>query len=190
MCGLQSRIEEQSASLTSEFPDLKKPSAARDEAAQLEHRRQNLQDEQTTVHTRIATLRNAIAMLEHKLVRAAEMRTELDERRSKTAVARTLWNALQGDNFIAFIQGEAYARLAFDGSAHLKTLTADRYSFSVEKDEFQVIDHWNADEPRPVTTLSGGESFLASLALALALAEGLSGLSSGHTKFTLESPFS
>ena len=68
-------------------------------------------------------------------------------------------------------------------------MSADRYSFSVEKDEFQVVDHWNASERRPVTTLSGGESFLASLALALALAEGLSGLSSGHTRFALESLF-
>jgi exonuclease SbcC len=72
--------------------------------------------------------------------------------------------------------GSCFLLLLANGSAHLKTLTADRYSFSVDKDEFQVIDHWNADEPRPVTTLSGGESFLASLALALALAEGLSGL--------------
>jgi exonuclease SbcC len=40
-----------------------------------------------------------------------------------------------------------------------------------------------------VTTLSGGESFLASLALALALAEGLSGLSHGRDRFALESLF-
>jgi DNA repair protein SbcC/Rad50 len=34
-----------------------------------------------------------------------------------------------------------------------------------------VLDHRNADEPRTVRSLSGGERFLASLALALALAE-------------------
>ena len=34
-----------------------------------------------------------------------------------------------------------------------------------------VIDRWNANEERPVETLSGGESFLTSLALALALAD-------------------
>jgi hypothetical protein len=32
-----------------------------------------------------------------------------------------------------------------------------------------VIDLWNAGEERPVETLSGGESFLVSLSLALAL---------------------
>ncbi len=100
-----------------------------------------------------------------------------------------LGNSLQGNEFIDFIQKEAYSRLAVDGSIHLKTLSADRYSLGVDKDEFQVVDHWNADEPRAINTLSGGESFLASMALALALAEGLSGLSSGQTKFALESLF-
>jgi len=37
--------------------------------------------------------------------------------------------------------------------------------------------------------MSGGESFPASLALALALAEGLSGLSHGRGRFALESLF-
>ena len=36
---------------------------------------------------------------------------------------------------------------------------------------FAVRDEWHAGVERPVTTLSGGESFLVSLALALALAD-------------------
>jgi exonuclease SbcC len=42
-----------------------------------------------------------------------------------------------------------------------------------------VIDHRNADERRPAKTLSGGETFQASLALALALADQLAGLAAG-----------
>ena len=43
---------------------------------------------------------------------------------------------------------------------------------------FEVIDHANADERRPVRTLSGGETFLASLSLALALADQVAVLAS------------
>jgi len=50
--------------------------------------------------------------------------------------------------------------------------------------------NWNADEVRSVRTLSGGETFLASLALGLGLAEGLPKLSLGeHDRQQLESLF-
>ena len=61
----------------------------------------------------------------------------------------------------------------------LKYLTSERYQLEVESiGNLTVIDRWNANEERPVQTLSGGESFLTSLALALALSE----LSSGRAQ--------
>ena len=54
----------------------------------------------------------------------------------------------------------------------LKYLTSERYQLKVETiGDLAVIDRWNVNEERPVETLSGGESFLTSLALALALSE-------------------
>ena len=54
----------------------------------------------------------------------------------------------------------------------LKYLTSERYQLKVETiGDLAVVDRWNANEERPVETLSGGESFLTSLALALALSE-------------------
>ena len=52
-----------------------------------------------------------------------------------------------------------------------------------------VIDQWNADELRPVATLSGGESFVASLALALALSSTITQLSADRERITLDSLF-
>ena len=51
-----------------------------------------------------------------------------------------------------------------------------------------MVDHRNADELRSVKTLSGGETFLASLALALALADNVALLSSQNAP-KLESIF-
>lgn len=173
------------------FSDLKLDAveADRDPAAQLERLSQKLQSQREDVQKKILQHEGMIKSLGIQIKRAAEMRKEIEQHRSDAAVAHELAHALRGDQFIAFLQQEAYHRLALDGSRHLKTLSSERYSFDFDKDEFVVLDHWNADDPRPVTTLSGGESFLASLALALALAEGLSGLSHGRGRFALESLF-
>jgi len=51
---------------------------------------------------------------------------------------------------------------------------SDRYSIlkSPERDlDLQIIDGYQADVIRPMSTLSGGESFLVSLALALGLSD-------------------
>jgi exonuclease SbcC len=56
----------------------------------------------------------------------------------------------------------------------LGQLSGDGYSLhSDESGNFSIVDHRNADEMRSVSTLSGGETFLVSLALALSLAETL-----------------
>ena len=48
----------------------------------------------------------------------------------------------------------------------------NRYELRVHSmKEMKVVDRWNANQERPVETLSGGESFLTSLSLALALSE-------------------
>jgi DNA repair protein SbcC/Rad50 len=188
---LNKNIEQHRDLLSSAFPKLKIEAVGleRDPAAQLEHQSQALQTQREVVQKKILQQEEEIKTLSVQIKRAADMRKEIDHHRSAAAVAHDLAQALRGDQFIAFIQQEAYHRLALDGSRHLKTLSSDRFSFDFDKDEFVVLDHWNADEPRPVTTLSGGESFLASLALALALAEGLSGLSHGRGRFALESLF-
>ena len=50
----------------------------------------------------------------------------------------------------------------------LMELSGGQYSLVLDDRTFAVRDHANADELRSVRTLSGGETFLASLSLALA----------------------
>ena len=78
---------------------------------------------------------------------------------------------LRQDRIISFLQAEALQLLAIAGSARLAELSEGRYRLVCKEEEFSVVDTWNGDEERSVRTLSGGETFLASLALALALAD-------------------
>ena len=114
--------------------------------------------------------------LELDLARVAELREQVRTLRARAAVFRQLAQELQADRLIAFLQAEALRLLAVDGARRLSALSSGRYALEYDHDEFLVLDRWNGDETRSVRTLSGGETFLASLALALALAEQVSSL--------------
>jgi exonuclease SbcC len=99
---------------------------------------------------------------------------QLDDR---SRVFKALAQELRADHLIAFLQAEALQLLAAAGSDRLSGLSEGRYRMTCRSDEFFVIDTWNGDEERSVRTLSGGETFLASLALALALSDQVRSLS-------------
>lgn len=99
-------------------------------------------------------------------------------------VARTLASHLRADRFERWLLTEALDSLVDGASRILRELSADQYDLGHDRGEFFVIDHHDAGLRRAVRTLSGGETFQASLALALALSEQLAGLS---TTASLES---
>ncbi len=78
-----------------------------------------------------------------------------------------------GDKFRKFAQGLTLEHLVWLANNQLARLHG-RYLLqrkSQEALELQVVDTWQADATRDTRTLSGGESFLVSLALALALSD-------------------
>ncbi len=110
--------------------------------------------------------------------KAAAHRAELTEVAETRAVHELLAAELGPRRFEAWLLDEALSSLVAGASQRLEELSSGRYAMAVDdKKQFEVIDHANADERRLARTLSGGETFLASLALALALAERVSELS-------------
>jgi exonuclease SbcC len=161
-----------------------------DEVSELERRRAAAQQRVTALTGAVEGQRTELAALQQSLARAAELQAARERLMDQAAVAGRLAQLLQANQLLAYIQEEALARLARDGSGHLLTLSQGRYSLVCEEQEFFVLDHWHADTRRSVRTLSGGETFLASLALALALAEGLASLcAEGRASESLESLF-
>ena len=110
-------------------------------------------------------------LIASKRVQKRALEKEVDAARRESQVYQSLAGELRADRLISFLQGEALELLAEAGSERLLFLSQERYRLVFEDDEFFVEDRQNGDERRSVRTLSGGETFLASLALALALAE-------------------
>jgi len=112
------------------------------------------------------------------IAQAEQLRATAQAHREAAAVAKMLGQHLSARGFEQWLLDEALTRLAQGASEILKELSAGQYSLALDgQRNFGVVDHRNADEQRPARTLSGGETFLASLALALSLADHLLQLS-------------
>jgi exonuclease SbcC len=95
-------------------------------------------------------------------------------------VATMLGRLLRATSFERWLCGEALDSLVAQASETLMELSGGQYQLDRDdRNELIVIDYADAGARRPVHTLSGGETFQASLALALALSHQVIGLSGG-----------
>jgi exonuclease SbcC len=111
-----------------------------------------------------------------KRSRAAALAGEMASAREAQQVAKLLADLLRFDKFPRWLASAALDTLVADASAALSDLSGGQFDLSHDRGDFVVIDHADADSRRSVRTLSGGETFQASLALALALSAQLSTL--------------
>ena len=84
-----------------------------------------------------------------------------------------LIGSAKGDKFRRFAQGLTLDHLVYLANRQLARLHG-RYQLRRKAQgelELEIVDSWQADVSRDTRTLSGGESFLVSLALALALSD-------------------
>ncbi len=94
------------------------------------------------------------------------------------SVAGELGRLLSARGFEQWLMRDVMHDLAVRATDRLLELSGGAYSLVTDGTDFAIRDHRNADEVRGARTLSGGETFLASLALALALSESVSELAS------------
>jgi exonuclease SbcC len=81
-----------------------------------------------------------------------------------------LENLFKGKKFIDFIARSRLSYMAREASKTLHDISRGRYALELNSDgEFIMRDDYNGGARRPTHTLSGGETFLTSLSLALAL---------------------
>jgi len=134
-------------------------------------------------HARAAAVALERARAEHerlaeRRVQAERLRAQRAEHEREAQVAKALAGHLRANNFERWLLAEALDLLVDGASRILRELSGGQYELVHDRGEFFVVDHHDAGLRRGVRTLSGGETFQASLSLALALSEQLSGLSS------------
>jgi len=112
--------------------------------------------------------------------KAAQLDKQIAASRQDAQVASMLGNLLRATSFERWLCSEALDSLVREASATLMELSGGQYELDRDdRNDLVVIDYEDAGARRPVHTLSGGETFQASLALALALSRQVIGLSAG-----------
>lgn len=135
-----------------------------------------LQEQQRKLSQQKGALLNQLDTDTHNRHNQASLLNEI----ARTEAEHELWQRLngligskEGDKYRKFAQGITLDHLVHLANLQLKRLH-ERYQLSRRQNgelELEVIDTWQGDICRDTKTLSGGESFLVSLSLALGLSD-------------------
>lgn len=128
-------------------------------------------------------LRDVIAGLKHKLTENAAAKERVKEKQSAIDAQKKechRWEKLHGligsadgKKYRNFAQGLTFELMVSHANRQLAKMT-DRYLLTRDKEqplELNVVDNYQAGEVRSTKNLSGGESFIVSLTLALGLSK-------------------
>ena len=148
--------------------------------AEVDARGKALESRRGELHQKVGHCQAQLEEHRRKTRELADVLESIDRARRDHDIWQSLHNLIgknNGEQFKLFAQILNLQELIDKANARLRWL-APRYSLTVAQDSeglprlsFMVRDAHFADAERPPTTLSGGETFLVSLALALALAD-------------------
>lgn len=108
--------------------------------------------------------------IETKLKEQKDLLSKKEKLDYKLSLLSDLEKLFKGKRFVEFVASHQLKYVSIEASKRLKEITHGTYGLEVDEDgRFIIRDYKNGGAARDASTLSGGETFLASLSLALAL---------------------
>lgn len=128
-------------------------------------------------------------LLGQKEQKASELKKKrlLEEKKQNNQksldLIKSLTKLLKGKALAEFISQIYLVNITERANTIAQTLLDGEFTLKYQKGEFFVLDNLNNQELRTVSTLSGGETFLISLSLSLAISEAISNQANKHIDF-------
>lgn len=124
----------------------------------------------STIKEQVVLAARQVAVIQTNHQRWLEVHQRYEEITNEQSRLDDLRKLFEAKAFVQFIAEEKMTSIARDASYHLARMTKNRYALEIGAEgEFILRDEAAGGHKRSVSTLSGGETFLTSLALALAL---------------------
>lgn len=144
-----------------------------EQVRQLETAEKQLNAQLSQVEVNLGIWRNDLGKAVETRGRIQKLDGELARAESEVAEWYQLADDLQANRFEGYLFDLYQQQLLAQASHTMHQLSQGQYRLGLIDGDYKVLDSQHA-EPRNASTLSGGERFMASLALALALSDNLS----------------
>lgn len=104
------------------------------------------------------------------MIRLKELSSEIEKLENRKDSLDEIYKITKGKKFVEFVSRNHLDYIARVATKQLKSITRDRYGLVLnDENAFEIVDNHNGGITRDCSSLSGGETFLTSLSLALAL---------------------
>ena len=145
---------------------------------------EELKERYDELRKRYITVKNQLEEARENLKVKQEMEAELDRLNKRAENLTTLRQLFKGSGFVNYVSSVYLQNLCEVANERFYRLTRQQMQLEVdENNNFKVRDFLNNGRVRSVKTLSGGQTFQASLSLALALAESVQQQSRSQQNF-------
>lgn len=142
------------------------------ETEELNARCQELEAALNKQKEQLGEWKQQVKSIKGNLVKKKKLRGELDAVEHQISILEDLKGVSRGKRFVEYMAAERLKYISRSASRRLSEITNGSYELETNQEgEFVIRDNKNGGVLRAPATLSGGETFVTSLALALSLSE-------------------
>ncbi|HEY8443844.1 MAG TPA: SMC family ATPase [Clostridia bacterium] len=146
---------------------------SQDQLDQARAQKTQYEELQSQLSQKLGELKSDLERLEQDLELYQKRKKELDEAQKKLDLISQLHKLTVSNKLMEFMAEEYIEEFTYTASEYLNMLTMGQFEL-VYQNGFFIKDHFCGGEIRKVNTVSGGEMFLVSLSLAVAISRALS----------------
>lgn len=130
----------------------------------------SLKNEIAALRKDIGSKENELKNIEKSLLSIKELTKEIKNVDHELSLLDEINKLIMGNKFVEYVATNQLKYIALEASKRLGLITRGRYALEIDENlNFIMRDNMNGGQRRSVDSLSGGETFLTSLSLALAL---------------------